>query len=157
MGSVLDIFKVKRTVEHPPIGRLTFVRGGWQTEAPPPPLDSGGLLRFQAGEAGPSRAQLDAFDSLAAAYGELLPTISARLFSEYRAAAPGYELLPAASPSAMPGVTRLMVVVVRADGSATLSYGLYFYHPPSQAVELLDHQLNVVVRDGAVTDVMFEG
>src|SRR4051812_27752136 len=107
MANRISFFKRNRTVERPPIGRLTFVRGGiWETRTPPPPLDSRGLLCFHAGEQGPSPAQLEAFNALAASYGERLPMISARVFAEYQLAQQlGYELLAAVSPAAIPGVT----------------------------------------------------
>jgi hypothetical protein len=157
MRNVLDMFKHKRTVEYPPIGRLAFVDGAWQTKTPPPPVDCGGLLRFDAGEEGPSQAQLDVFSALAARYGELLPAISARLFSEYQAAQPGYDLLPVLSPAGIAGVTRLVTVVINPDCSAMLSYELYFYHHASQALEREEHQLNVLLRGTEVVEVLFEG
>jgi hypothetical protein len=158
MANLINLFKGKRTVEHPPSGRLTFVRGGWETKTPPPPLDSRGLLCFDAGEQGPSPAQLNAFNALAASYGEWLPMISAKLFAEYQVAQEsGYELLVAGSPAAIPGVTRLTMIVVDADCTLTLSYSLYFYHRATQAIEDEEHQLNLILRDGQVVDVLFEG
>jgi hypothetical protein len=151
------MFTRQRTIEHPPMGRLTFVDGAWQTKMPPPPVDCGGLLSFDAGEEGPSQAQLDAFSALAARYGELLPAISVRLFNEYQAAQPEYDLLPVVSPAGIPGVTRLVAVVINGDCSAVLSYELYFYHNASQALERQEHQLNVVLRGTDVVDVLFEG
>jgi hypothetical protein len=151
------MFKHKRTVEHPPIGRLTFVDGSWQTRTPPPPVDCGGLLCFDAGEEGPSQTQLDAFSALAARYGELLPAISARLFSEYQVAQPGHDLLPVVSATGIAGVTRLVAVVIHRDCSAVLSYELYFYHHASHALEREEHLLNVVLRGTEVVDVLFEG
>jgi hypothetical protein len=157
MRNVVDMFKQKRTIEHPPIGRLAFADGSWQTKTPPPPVDGGGLLRFDAGEEAPSQAQLDAFSALAARYGELLPAISARLFIEYQAAQPGYDLLPVVSSAGMPGVTRLVALLINRDCSMVLSYELYFYHAASQALEREEHQLNVVLRGTDVADVLFEG
>jgi hypothetical protein len=31
------------------------------------------------------------------------------------------------------------------------------YQQPTGALKLLDHQLNVIIRDGRVVDVLFEG
>jgi len=151
------MFKKKPTIEIPPIGELTFAAGHWQTKTPPPPLDSGGLLTIEAPEDGPTHAQVDAFNALAASYGDRLPAISAKLFPEYQSAQAAYELLPATSPAAIPGVTRLVAIVIHKDCSATLSYGLYAYHPPSRAVDFLDHQLNLILREGQIVDLLFEG
>ena len=157
MRDVLDMFNHKRTIEYPPIGRLSWVDGSWLTKTPPPPVDCGGLLRFDAGAEGPSEAQFDAFSALATRYGELLQPISARLFDDYQAAQPGYDLLPVVSPAGIAGVTRLVAVVINGDCSAVLSYELYFYHAASQALEREEHQLNVVIRGTDVMDVLFEG
>jgi hypothetical protein len=158
MPTGFNIFKGKRTIERPPIGRLVHRHGVWETKTPPPPLDSRGLLAFRAGGDGPTVEQLDAFTALGASYAALLSSIIPALFREYELLRKnGWELLPAASAETMAAVTRLGAVVIDRDCSACLSYALYFYHESSQALELLDHQLNVIVREGRVVDVLFEG
>jgi hypothetical protein len=156
MAIVFNIFGGKRAIERPLFGRLVYRHGLWQTKTPPPPLDSGGLLGFRAGVDGPSAEQLDAFRTLAASYVGLLSSIIPALFREYQVLQKnGWQLLPVASPEEMAAVTRLGAAVIEPDGSACLSYDLH--HEPAGALELLDHQLNVIVRDGRIEDVLFEG
>jgi hypothetical protein len=157
MGSVLNIFKAKRTFDHPSVGRLILVDGVWQTDAPPPPLDSRGRLWFDSGAAEPSQAQLAAFQALAGSYLTKLHAISEALCEEYRAAQESYQLLFAHSPAAVLGVTRLMEIGILQDCSLTLAYPLYFYHESSKVFELLDHHLTVVMREGQIEDVEFVG
>jgi hypothetical protein len=156
MATVFNIFGGKRTVERPLFGRLIHREGVWVTKTPPPPLDSRGLLGFRAGADGPSTEQFSSFRTLAASYTGLLSSIIPALFREYELLQKnGWELLPAASAEEMAAVTRLGAAVIEPDGSACLSYDLY--HEPAAALEMLDHQLNVIVRDGRVVDVLFEG
>ena len=158
MPTVFNVFKGKRTIERPPIGRLVHRRGLWETKTPSPPIDSRGILAFRAGADGPSAEQLNAFSALAASYVTLQSSIIPALFREYEVLRKdGWELLPAATADAMVAVTRLGAAVIERDSSACLSFDLYFYHEPSQAIQVLDHQLNVIVRDGRVVDVLFEG
>jgi hypothetical protein len=156
MASVFNMFWDKRVIEFPLFGRMVYRHGVWETKRPPPPLDSRGLLGFRAGVDGPAAEQLDAFRALAASYTALLPSIVPALFRKYEALQQnGWELLPAGSADAMAAVTRLGAAVIERDGSACLSYDLY--QQPTGALKLLDHQLNVIIRDGRVVDVLFEG
>jgi hypothetical protein len=158
MPTVFNIFKGKGTIERPLIGRLVHRRGLWETKTPPPPLDSRGILAFRSDGDGPSAEQLDTFRTLAASYATLLSSIIPALFGEYQELQKNdWGLLPASSADAMAAVTRLGAVVIERDSAACLTYDLYFYHEGSQAIQRLDHQLNVIVREGHVIEVLFEG